>query len=216
MEKSGEFSAEFLKSRNRLIYICGLGILLIWFPLSTGSSLFGLKFGDQSPEAILIIILILSISQAIPFFFRWMEEKAVLIGDYANIMTRTENAEIYGRNMVTLLENIRDSLIAKEEELEKRFEILRRISSDRFTDELKMFAESFQPVADQIKSHTQEIEFRMGNPENSRFPDKFSSSWGLARRQFDFWIGPISFVVFIGVWFYNFNLTAYFAPETVT
>jgi hypothetical protein len=169
---ASELTEGFAKSRNRLIYFSGIGVLLSFFPIDPESSLFGIKFMNLESESVSLIFLIITTGVFLDFLVRLVEEAPALKGGHANVMERTDQYRFY-------LSQITDSL----NEVKNKFREYSGKHSTEIAKELIATSDKIESWANRAKS-----EYR---------PGKITSFFGQLRIWLEFFSGLIIFVIYV-------------------
>jgi len=147
---ASELTESFGKSRNRLVYFCGIGILLCFFPITEDSSLFGITFHGLNAESANIIFTVIASVLFLELFIRMIEERVALIGEHANVFKRLTEHRIYTQQISDDLKRLLQQL--------KQHEKVQRKSNEEISDQIINASEEIKNAIDNAK-----MEYRPGN-----------------------------------------------------
>ena len=172
---ASELTEGFKKSRNRLMYFCGIGILLCFFPIDEGSSLFGIKFKNLDSDSVNTIFTIITTAFFFECLIRMIEERVALFGEHANVFKRLEHHRLYTKQISCELQKL-----------------------SQFLDEhQKIHRKTDKEVADQIINVKERIEKWSNSAKSEYMPGNINTLFGQLRVYVEYFSGSLIFFLYL-------------------
>lgn len=124
-QKLGEFSGEFVKARNRLIYFCVFSFLIMHAPVVIGGPTFlGVKFQDGSANYFVTLTVVLCTLMCFYLLLRMSEEYAKAVSESKSVISDAKNlkrllSEISKKTLSSPEGNFKGMSMSGKEAIEK-------------------------------------------------------------------------------------------------